>query len=158
MDYLEESKKWVFRLYTREEACRLLRIKIPEFYKLRNAGLLKPMHRRSGYDGGTTFYTDRQIFEAIIYLHPDIAKINSDHIERQITEVPDNAVFKERRKKKKRKAQNNDAGKNRRNERNIARKIRADTLKWERDRSCYTIRDESGSILGEQDICDTQQD
>ena len=99
-NYLVESSKWVFRLYTVREICLMLRISRAKFYRMKDeGGLFVPMHRRAGYgEVGETFYTDRQVFEAIIWLYPDIRQIEIDYLLAQVVEVPDNATFKERRK------------------------------------------------------------
>ena len=105
-DYLEQSRNWTFRLYTKEEVCEILKCSLSTFHKLRRLGLFKPLHRRVEYCewrvGGTgkNYYTDRQVFEAITVMHdPNPTEIA--YLAEQITEVPDNATYKERRKIKK---------------------------------------------------------
>ena len=54
----------------------MLRISVQTFYKLRNNGLLTPLQRRDGEripsKGGLKFYSDREIFKAILFLFPDM--------------------------------------------------------------------------------------
>lgn len=77
LSYLDSSREWPFRLFTRAEVCKILRISVQTFYRLRKAGYLKPLVRRDGKrtpnQRGLTFYSDMEVFKAIFYLFPGIA-------------------------------------------------------------------------------------
>lgn len=79
LSYLDNSQEWPFRLFTRAEVCKMLRISIQTFYRLRKDGYLKPLVRRDGKrtpnQRGLTFYSDREVFRAIFYLFPGIEDV-----------------------------------------------------------------------------------
>ncbi|OHB69335.1 MAG: hypothetical protein A2W17_12520 [Planctomycetes bacterium RBG_16_41_13] len=164
-NYIEESRKFVFRLWTLQEVCIMLRISKRQFYYLRKTGLLKPMHRRVDYDGGATYFTDRQIFEAILYLYPDIEKQEANYLEQQISEVENDQIIKERatqkksRKKKKSRSACEHGRGDRGNSRSGTREIRGSTGVWKPSPTGYTVTYGSitNRLLGEENPNDHRE-
>ena len=106
-EYLEKSRNWTFRLYTMEEVCEILRINRTAFYALKKEGLFKAMLRKLEYCDwrvggmGRAYFTDRQVLEAIVHMHHDAELKEIEYLKKHISEVPDDAIYKERRKIKK---------------------------------------------------------
>ncbi len=149
-DYLQESREWVFRMYTVNEVCRLLKITRVKFYMLRNEGLFVPMTRKVEYrmkGQGISYYTDRQIFEAIIHMHPDIAEVEVNYLAHQLME--------------RRNAQEKDA--KRKYHRRYSKRKRsvcpAETKTvWREIPGSYTPRNLSRDLSGIQDVRPDRQD
>ncbi len=87
-NYLQRSREWPFRLYTRKEVLELLRISDQTFYKLRKEGILTPLVRRDGkrcpHLTGLTFYSDYEVYKAIRYLFREIPQDQLEAIHRQL--------------------------------------------------------------------------
>ncbi len=92
--YLQRSREWPFRLYTRKEVLELLRISDQTFYKLRKEGILTPLVRRDGKRcprmKGLTFYSDYEVYKAIRYLFREMGQDQLDAIHRQLFTVREN--------------------------------------------------------------------